>query len=167
MYKIFIFFALTLCGMLSAPAVGHAYFTTEQHAFTINDRIGVFTIEYQFGHEKYDVYMPILALRGSTERSDALSYEILNEDDLKTKGTAAGIVLSSTARVEDGMYRIPKGTSATFTLLGFYTPHASEHDDTFRMQVTHLPFSFNETQELQLNPSELTYYVTPALTLTK
>jgi hypothetical protein len=71
----------------------------------------------------------------------------------------------SNARLEDGMYVIPKGVAASFTLLVMYTIGEGETDTMFRNQVTHLPFTFDKTEQQKLNPSELQYYVTPLVAL--
>ena len=142
-----------------------AYFTTSQYAVALNEKTGLFLINFSFGHEDHDVYIPVLAIRGTEKAENALSYEILDDEDEIAKGTAAALVLS-TFPLEAGMYKIPKGASGDFTLFALYTKDTNETDTAFSAQVTHLPFSFDKTQRLQLNPSELQYYVTPALQLT-
>ncbi len=145
------------------PHSGEAYFTTDQDAFTVNGKTGIYTIEFKFGHSKHDVYIPVKAIQGGDPVRNALSYELIGKDNGLAKGTAVGIVLSSLP-LEDGMYRIPKGKAARFTLLVIYTAQNNEDAD-FRAHVTSLPFMFGTDLKLQLNPSELKYYTTEYLSL--
>lgn len=108
--------------------------------------------------------MPLLAQNGGEKSNAAVSYEILDEDGEKAAGNAFGIVLSTADIGEKGQYVTEKGMGRKFVLAVFFTPTVRDADE-YRMQVTHLPFSFNGTQELQLNPSELKYYTTGLLPL--
>ncbi len=159
--------ALVLSVALMAQAtVVEAYLTTDQNAFTINGKVGIYTIDFRFGHGSHDVYIPVTAMHTSVKTPGVLSYQIVDEELEVAKGTSVGIVLGN-AKIKNGMYVVPKGKSVTFTLLTFYVPNAEETETQFRTQVTELPFGFDGTQELQLNHSELQYYTTELLTLTK
>ncbi len=160
--KTLIFVGIVMLSCAFLPAEGEAYFTTDQDAFTVNGKTGVYTIEFAFGHDKHDIYIPAKALHGSTAVRNALSYELVDKNGGLASGTAVGIVLSSLP-VRDGMYRIPKGKAARFTLLVLYTPPMNDGD--YRAQVTSLPFTFDGATKLQLNPSELQYYTTDYLSL--
>lgn len=146
------------------PASADAYFTTAQNAFTVDNQTGVFTIDFAFGHKNYDVYIPVHAVRSGTPSLSELSYTIQRGNNETVKGSSVGIVLSG-AHVKNGMYVIPKGTSATFRLLVIFTKDSVDTGNAYTLTVTHLPFSFNGTQQLKLNPSELQYYATKPLVL--
>lgn len=165
--KKFIFLAalvLTLATLHIPQA--DAYFTTGQNAFTVNNKIGVYTIKFEFGHAKYDIYIPVHAFRDSAKNNSRVTYTMLDDKAEIAQGESIGIILSP-LKVKNGMYMVPKGKKATFTLLAFYTPSVAETESNFRLQVTDLPFSFDRTQQLQLNESELRYYTTNLLTLIK
>ncbi len=151
-FLIFFFF------FLSTPS--QAYFTTNQSTRQLENGTNLFLIEYRFGMEKYDVYLPIHAKQGTETKNDAVSFEIYNEKNEVVQGNTTAIVLSDTAINTNGMYRINKGDSKKLTLAVFFTPASPDADTSYSLQVTHLPFNFNGTQQLQLNPSELKYYTT-------
>ncbi len=149
---------------LALPSTGEAYFTTNQEAFSINNTVGVFVIDFSFGHEKYDVHIPVAALRTSQHSDSAVSFDILNGVGTSGVSPAVGIVLSD-AKLVDGEYIVPKGTSQPFRLLVLYSKAPTDTAAEFRAAVTHLPFSFDGTQDLKLNSSELQYYKTGLVSL--
>jgi hypothetical protein len=156
-------FVLTL---LSAP-YAEAYLTTNQAEFTTKDsKTGVYLIAFEFGHEKYDIHIPLSAFRSTKANSSYISYSLVDNEKEQAKGDSVGLILS-TARLQNGMYVVPKGKKMKFTLIAFYTPSALETESDFRLQVNHLPFSFDGVQKLQLNVSELDHYTTELLTLSK
>lgn len=156
-------FALFSVAILLVPQVGFAYFTTDQEAFTVNGKVGIYTIDFAFGHEKHEIRIPVRAVRGGLSEHSSVRYELSNGTESVMGGTAVGIVLSD-ARIEDGMYVIPKGVSERFTLLVIYTAPAGVKSK-YELAVSYLPFTFDRTQQLQLNPSELVYYTSPSLSL--
>lgn len=143
-----------------------AYFTTDQNAFTVDNKTGVFTIDFSFGHASHDITIPVSAQPMSLVESETatLGYTITATDGKPVNGRMMGIVLSSDAPVSNGFYKIKKGESATFTLLMLFVPDTKE-SRTYTASVSQLPFTFDGKQGLQLNPSELTYYTTPELLL--
>lgn len=151
---------------LSLPLVSDAYFTSGQHAFSVDDTVGVYTIDFSFGQKNREVSIPIIANNTDTHSGDALSYSVRDDEIERAKGTAVGIVLSD-APVKNGMYVVPKGVAKKFTLLVLFTPSADETESKFNVQVNYLPFAFDGIQQLHLNPSELQYYKTPPLTLVR
>lgn len=158
------FFAFLL--FVLSPLTTHAYFTTAQHAVALNAQTALFTIEYAFGLEDHDIYMPVLAVRNLSVENDAknVGYTI-REDEITvtTAGTATGIVLSK-APIVDGMYKLAKGAAHKMTLLVLYSTKVDAFEEDYALQVDSLPYTVDrETvmQKLQLNPSELTYYITP------
>lgn len=155
---------MTLVTLILIPHQTEAYFTTAQKEIDLGNGTGLFLIEYRFGMEKRDVQLPVLTRRGEKKLRDTVSYEIVNKDGEKAKGVANGFVLSTAKIDKDRMYVAKRGEAQTFTLAVFFTPETPDMDE-YRLQVTYLPFTFNKKQELQLNPSELTYYTTDLLPL--
>lgn len=154
------FIAFFLC---ATPT--HAYFTTGQHAEALTGG-ALFTIDYSFGAPKHDVYLPFSTHNSSTNKENtAVSYSILDEDGNDVKGKHSAIVLSNALLEKNGMYKVAKGIAKKFTLAVVFIPEIQNPDTTYRLQVTHLPFNFDGTQQLQLNPSELQYYTTKPLSL--
>jgi asparagine N-glycosylation enzyme membrane subunit Stt3 len=148
---------------LATPS--HAYFKTAQQEVRLQDGTGLFLIEYAFGMEKREVTLPIFAQTAPNVSNTLVSYEILDNEGETAQGTSFGIVLSDTSITEDGMYKVEKGTSKRLTLAVFFTPETKNTGTKYRLHVTHLPFQFDGTQELQLNPSELKHYQTELLSL--
>jgi hypothetical protein len=161
----FLLYALTfIC--ISLPQATRAYTTTHQDAFSVDGKTGVYVIDYSFGHGKYDLQMPLRAIRGTSTSTEALSYEIVNGDGKPGAGTAVGIVFGE-APIKNGMYIVPKGTFVHFRMIVIYTQGVGEASDTFYTQVTNLPFAFHKVQDLSLTPSERASYRTPSITLGK
>lgn len=168
MKKIFgyVVFVIVVCFVV--PIHAHAYFTTAQSAEVLDGGKGVlYTVTYNFGTEKYDMYMPIIPVR--LNRPDALSYTFVDEktNTPYTNGRAVGIVLSG-AQIKDGAYFIPKGTSQKLTLMVLLAlPQSAQKPEDLALQVTGLPFKMvagSKSVDAQLNQYELQYYRTPAVT---
>ncbi len=141
----------------------HAYFTTAQSAETLTGG-ALFTIDYSFGMAKHDVYLPFHAHNQSIAPStDAISYSVLDEDGTPVAGKVSAIVLSNATLGADAMYKAKKGGAKKFTLAVVFVPEIKDAEKTYRLQVTNLPFNFDGTQQLQLNPSELKYYTTKSI----
>jgi len=154
------YLALLCLVFLATSSTSLAYFTTNQSAVRVTDTTSIFMIEYKFGHGSYEIRMPVLTERKNGVSDNKVLYNFYNEDnEVLDAGNATGIVLSD-AEVLDGMYVIPKGKSKTLTLLVIFE---NQTPDDVRLQVEYLPFQFNNTQHLRLNPSELQYYTTPFL----
>ena len=149
---------------LSGSATAYAYETNWQHAFTLDNKTGIFLINYSFGHGVHEVRLPVLAQKDYAPSENILSYSILDGEDEKAEGTSVAFVASN-ANLSDGMYVTPKGIKQSFTLAVFFTPTEKGLGDTYRMEVTHLPFNFDGTAPQSLNPSELQYYSTELLRL--
>jgi hypothetical protein len=151
-------------GSYGTPFTASAYLTTGQESLTVNGQIGVYVIDFAFGHERYDIHIPAPAYKSAKPSPSALTFEVVDEHGTKGLGTAVGIVLSD-AQVKDGHYTIPKGIRSSLRLLVLYTKSGHDTGNEFSMQVTHLPFTFDGKQQLQLNPSELQYYTTKPVLL--
>ena len=165
----YVLFSLAGIMMLAAPSYAHGYTTTDQRAQKINETTAIFFIDFAFGHEDKDFYIPILATRNQNHGSEVTSigYEILEESKETTKnGTALAIVLSKGLAIEHGMYKIPKGFKAPLSLAVIYTTDKALREADYAVSVTDLPFySGEERTYLHLNPSELQYYITPEVEL--
>ncbi len=151
-----------LFGIINTQSA-NAYFTTDQLSLSADNETAIFAIDFSFGHEKYDVYIPISATRGTSSNS-RISYEILGSDRV-SEGSSLGVVLSEAKRVGE-YYIVPKGHKMSFTFLTFFTAE-NIVADKYKAQVTGLPFMFDGKQQLGLNPSELQYYVTDSVDLKK
>jgi len=164
-------FGLAALVFAALPHASEAYFTTNQAAIKLNQTTALFAIEYSFGLEKSDIYMPVLAVRNLTEENSrsTVGYSVREESEtVTTEGTAAGIVLSK-APIVDGMYKLEKGESHKMTLVVLYTTSSDAHEEDYALQMDWLPYNVDHNsgslQELQLNPSELQYYVTKEVEL--
>ncbi len=144
----------------SVPALVSAYTTSAQGAESLPDGI-VFTIDYSFSNKTHAITLPMIAERSNTHTSSTLSYTILDQNGNEVSGTVAGIVISNASITKNGMYEVSKNSRKNFRLYGVFIPQTHNTDTQYRLQVTNLPFFFDEDQALQLNPSELQYYTTP------
>lgn len=161
----------TMLFLALLPQVTLGYFTTGQTATKLSNTASLFTIEYAFGWGKNDIYMPIFAERGLAWESTLkkVGYT-LREDakDIATNGKASAIVLSN-APIVDGMYKLEKGKAQKMTLVVVFTTASTTPETDYALQVDRLPFYVDkgnkQLQTLQLNPSELAYYVTKEVEL--
>lgn len=154
-------FVALLIGALMATSPAYAYTTTGQTAFTVDGKMGVYVIDFAFGHEKYDVHIPVAAKNTDTTDAHAISYRLLTRENVPSTEASFGIVLSS-AKIVNGEYVIEKGVRMPMRLLIITTGERKNED--LRAQVTHLPFSFDGKKQLSLNPTELQYYTTGYVT---
>ncbi len=143
----------------SGATDARAYNTTHQESFTVDGKTVVYVIDYAFGHEKYNLTLPMHAVHTHTTATDTLGYEVRTKDGVQGKGKAVGIVLSK-AQLGNGVYTTKKGILTDFRLLVLYTIAPGEKVEDFSMNVTHLPFAFKGVQDLELNASELRAYTT-------
>lgn len=157
--------------LAALPSATQAYFTTGQTAESLTSNAALFTIEYAFGLEEHDIHMPVVAVRNLSEENSRskVGYTVHeNGETVTTEGTAAAIVLSK-APIVDGMYKIQKGIAQKMTLLVLYVSDEDALEEDYSLQVDWLPFNVDQGdgkfQELQLNPSELQYYVTKEVEL--
>lgn len=157
-----VFIALTLSFFLGATSKAHAYVATDEAALRVGDSAALFVIEYEFGRENEEMFMPILAKEGTSRIDNTLSYVILDENDEEVHGKSTGIVISN-ARIEDGSYVTPLHEAKKFLLFVLFVPETMDGLQEYRMQVTQLPFSLDGEIEQQLNPSELKQYKTSSI----
>lgn len=170
-HKLKLALGLFVFSCVISPVAAEAYFTTAQSATKLTDDTSLYTVTYKFGFLNRELYMPITAVRGLATSSPAFSvgYDLLTPTNtVVTSGFALGIVLTDDEDVEirDNAYYLPEGRSAEFTLMTVVrtTPGAQEGTS---LLMTHLPFTMikgDEVIKARLNPSELQYYRTPAVT---
>ena len=164
--KSFVFFTILLASFFFFSTQStHAYFTTNQSAIVLSNHTVLFLIDYSFGTNKYEVTLPVRAQNSTVKQNDTVSFSILDKDNKTVAGKTTSIVLSKATLNAQKMYTVPKKVGEKFTLAVFFTPEPYELEKEYRLQVTHLPFMFDGAQQLQLNPSELTYYTTKLISL--
>lgn len=150
------------------PSSLSAYTVTDTRAYRVNNTTALFYIQYAFGHENHDFYLPVLATRDQKfgSKTKSVGYEIMQDDDFDTSdGTTQAIVLANLP-IENGMYKIPKGYNAPLTLAVIFTTTTETPDAEYAVAVTDLPFySDDELTYARLNPSELQYYETDTVHL--
>lgn len=151
------------------PLSAQAYFTTAQQVVSLNDTTALFSITYRFGHDKYDLYLPVLARRDQRvdQEVQTAGFELLEDGfDRSYTGSVFGFVASNMPIVE-GMYKVPKGLPAEFTFYGIATIDADDVAGNYSLRMTAMPFYAGDDRDfMHLNPSELQYYETPTVTLT-
>lgn len=164
--KKFLIMTAVFCTALTFTHSAHAYKTSDQTAVQYSETKSLYTITYSFGHTKYDLYLPIAAVRDLPYQSqtNALGYEIVEDDTVTNDATDATAVVLSDADIVDTMYRIPAGAAATFTFIALLTTEPTDLEADYKIQITDLPFYRGEDRQPQaLNVHELSHYVTPEL----
>ncbi len=159
-------FLFSLFVLSASASQTEAYFTTNQTATKINETTALFSIEYAFGLEKRDIYMPVYAERGLLHASTAqkVGYS-LHKDGKKItlQGTTIGMAVSK-APIVNGMYKLEKGKAQKMTLYVILTTSSTTPEMDYTLQVDKLPFYVDigkkDLQTQGLNPSELQYYIT-------
>lgn len=161
--------ACAFCFFVAQPA--SAYFTTKQTAVAVTPSTALYSIEYAFGLEDKDIYMPIIAERGLDHGSDEkkLGYTLREDGIEEIKHGKSVAVVFANAPIVDGMYKLEKGKAHTMTLVVVYTAGAQTQENEYAVQVDELPYYIasedGTMQYLKLNPSELQYYITPTALL--
>jgi hypothetical protein len=151
---------LLFCIFGASLPTAHGYFTTGQDAYSPTGDVGLFVIDFTFGHAKYDMALPMHAVKTfDTKSTTTLQFEILNSEHKRASGTVTAFVLSE-ADQEHGMYVVRKGKKEEFRLVALYTRTNEEAGGLFRAQVTQLPVSLIGFEDLKLNPKELVHYTT-------
>lgn len=169
--KIKYLISLLVCAgvFLLVPVSTFAYFTTAQTAVRLNDETFLYTIKYSFGTLKYDMLLPITAIRKKSEVASEgqLGYSLVNGNTEVVDGSSTAFVLSS-ADIKDNQYFIPKGTGREMTLFSLVTlsKESQKSLGKLSLQVTSLPFTLvdgDKKSKNHLNPTELQYYITPSI----
>lgn len=165
-----------LCAVvILAPRDTAAYFTKAQSAVMLEDGKGVlYSVTYDFGVKKYDVYLPIGPERKSekTDQTRIQTYALLEESEEEIGfGETLGVVVSD-AEIRNGEYFIPKGEAKRLTMivLLMLPETAPTRSLDVALQVTNLPFRMvngGVSIGARLNSSELQYYITPEVDISK
>lgn len=169
--KINTFLFVAIFGLAALlPSQSHAYLTTSQTATQYGDKV-LFTITYKFGTKDYDLYMPIMAVRGLNidNKTHNLGFTIIDSKKATTTqmGQTNALVLAN-AQIKGEQYFIPKGTSGEFTFVSILNAKDIAQNTKVVAQVTALPFTMVQpkvTINAHLNPTELQYYVTPIVSV--
>lgn len=126
----------------------------------------LYSINFTWGFEDRDLLIPVMATRGLTGDTTAVSlgFELENEGGLRVKtGTTTAMVIANLP-IENGYYRLKAGKSAKFTLLALHESASSTQK--LKLHTTALPFKFDtkgkETKTF-LRTHELKDYVTTAI----
>jgi hypothetical protein len=158
---------IVFIGICSLPSAAAAYQTIGQTATLHSGTAALYTITYRFGFLDRAVYLPIATSRnlqfGTT--SDNLGYTLLTKNSSPTDvGTMAGLVLSH-ASIKNGLYYVPAGTTADFTLAATLIVPSGQKAADYAVTVSALPFYLvtkdGQTLRSELNPHELKLYTTP------
>jgi|GEM_PF-652958 len=157
---------VTMLIAVSLPTSASAYFTQAQTQLQLTSSTALYSITYSFGLPNQDLYLPIIAERNLMhDASEAkLGYTIRNDrEDVITTGDTASFIYS-TAEIKDGMYYVPKGSKASFTLVTLFRTQTGTPAEDYLLLVENLPFLVDignpELEVRDLNPSELKYYTT-------
>lgn len=140
-----------------------AYVKTGETTAVINGTTGLFLMKYTFGHGSHDLHMPLRAFEREGTTKDALSYALIDGAGATSTPSTKAIILAPHVPIVDGMYVLKAGKKAEFTLVVPFT-YTGTSVQSYRLQVTHLPFNFDGSQFLELNKSELAYYTTNPVT---
>jgi len=158
--------------LLVGPADTLGYYTSEQSAQRITNQTALYTIDFYFGFQDEDVYIPVMTQR--TEVNDPADKSVgytftTSENGDTTTGTSQALVLSD-AEIIDGMYRIPAGHRGYFTLVAALTLDENDAKAKYGLQVTNLPFIKDRdgvTKEYGLGTAGLFAYQTKEVGLNK
>ena len=156
----------TLLVLTALPSITEAYFTTSQGAQIVDRTTSVFSITYEFGHPKRDLYLPIRTGRDVTD-TKSVGYTLLEESEVATGfGHIDAAIVSDAKITADGWYFVPAGTKAEFTLYAALEYERQTEDLDVALQITSLPFFFGPNwSENGLSNGELSKYLTAEVDL--
>lgn len=165
-----------ICGLMFMPLVSHGEAVTlvnseepEQQggsAILIDDSTVLFTIDFSFTDELFEVEVPIVAEYGVSylDRVDTVGYTIENEDGEASVGSVMAIVLSRST-IDGARYSLPAGTEGKFTLMILATFEEKVSDGT-HAYITKLPYWLNE-RRTTVHQNELDELDKPELEVTE
>lgn len=159
----------TLCGLLFLPNLASAYEVTDTNAVRLNDDTVLFSITYKFGFLNRESLYPIIANQGNSESPEMLDYEVRGGGEA-FEAFAPAVVLSDDEDVEvrDGMYYLPEGKNAEFTLIGLLALDESDPREVLQLVINRLPYTTLNDGEMahsEVLPEELPDYRSPQITL--
>lgn len=168
--KSYIFSFVLLASIFIGVKDVNAYFTTDQNVYRINDQTALFHIEYLFGNQESDLYLPVRATRDQAwnTENNHIGFEILKDGYKTNEGKAVGVVAAPIKYTADEYYMTPAGIALRMNLFVILTVEPSTTTSRYQLQVTDLPFYSGKDKEyLKLNKSELEHYKTPSLNLNR
>lgn len=156
----YIYFA-ALATLLVLPQSSQAFVPFNQTARVLEKNAAVFTVSYVFSSKKDNLYLPIF---GSVNPiKDEFGFRVRANDEPGVYNKAFGFVISS-APVENGMYVIKPGTSATFTAIMVVQASSTDELMQYHTHLNYLPF-YQSDRFIPLNKYQLESYVTPKVEL--
>jgi len=129
-----------ICGVLLVPFTGHA-----ANATLLNDTTALFTVDFSFTDDYFEVQVPIMAEYGVDylDRVDTVGYDfVTTENDLPEIENISGLVLSNETIVGN-KYVLPTGSTGKFTLMVLVT-FTEEIGEDVQAMITKLPYFLNE-----------------------
>ena len=129
-----------ICGLILVPTSVFAGSAT-----LINDNSVLFTIDFSFTDELFDLKVPIAAEYGVTylDRVDTVGYTVESEEAEGPKITDINALVLSTTQIEDGKYNLEAGSTGDFTLVILAT-FAEALTQDYRAYITKLPYFIDE-----------------------
>lgn len=154
---------------LLAPSASEAYTPYDITVISLSEAAALYEISFNLGNQSRDITVPISTQRANSETATSPS-EVgftftASEGGDSNAGEATGLVYSN-ASVIDGMYHVPAGTGASFTLFVILKLEKEDPRAKYGLQVTSLPFGLGDQQN-GLNIHELSNYKTKQIGLNK
>lgn len=152
---------LGICGLMFTPFAGHA-----SEATLVSPNTVLFTIDFSFSDDLFDLEVPIVAEFGVDyrDRVDTVGYTVESEANESGATYLKGVVLSQSAIAGD-RYQVPAKSKASFTLMvlaSYAEPITTEQ----RAYITKLPYWLNE-RRTTVHQNQLDELDTPTFKLTK
>jgi hypothetical protein len=131
---------LSICGLMLLPGVSHGATAT-----LITPNTALFTIDFSFTDEVFDLEVPVVAELGVTyaDRVNTLGYSLLSESGVVPSLTTVNALVLSTQPLSGTRYSVPKGETGNFTLLVLAT-FAEDVTEDQRVHITKLPYWLEE-----------------------
>ncbi len=152
-----------LCGVLLVPSGSQA-----ATIVAVNDNTALFTIHFDFiaGDEAYQI--PVGALRGLAfnENKNFVGYRVVSGDTPVMVETKTNAVVLSEQEIKDGMYQIPAGERASFTLVGLFEVPETTSTDSYFVELMSLPHFIGD-ERVNVTPNRLEQFKSDEVTLNK
>lgn len=164
---------LGICGLILVPFASHgadATLTNESdashggsQATLVNDTTVLFTIDFEFTDEIFNLEVPIVAESGVTyaDRVDTVGFAI---EGSEASVSASGLVLSRQP-ITGTRYEVPKGQAAKFTLF-ILAKFEEPLDEDVTARITKLPYWLDE-RRTTVHQNQLDDLGKPTLEVTK
>lgn len=148
---------------MALPLTSQAYIPNNQTVRALGDHAAVFTVDYGFMAGKSPIYLPVF---GSVKPSkNEFGFRVRANNEPGQYDQAFGFVVSA-APIENGMYVIKPGKSATFTAVMVVQASSTVDTAMYHTHLNYLPFYQGEDKRFfPLNKYQLETYVTPKVEL--